>query len=250
MRVGINTENNLYGRRFSDLSKADIDEILNFTNRGEDTLSKHAYDTTKDKLLQFVKSKNNKITGINGLQGASHNDIISLKELNEKILQEGAEAATEEGLNANGKRIAKEHAGELFKKTLNGAKEFAKTTPGKITMGLAALGLVSNIMSSGDTESPLAPELNHKDSTGPINNDNSSSLQKAPSSNTGRKTIYTDSSSGLQFKMSAKSKNKINQMDMARQLSAQTGGDTNINVYDDRSQVSSNWLERKFSELV
>ena len=37
---------------------------------------------------------------------------------------------------------------------------------------------------------------------------------------------------------------------MARQLSAQTGGDTNINVYDDRSQVSSNWLERKFSELV
>ena len=248
MRVGINTENGLYGRRFSDLSKADIDEILNFTNRGEDTLSKHAYDTTKDRLLQFVKSKNNKITGINGLQGASHNDIISLKELNEKILQEGAEAATEEGLNASGKRIAKEYAGELFKKTLNGAKEFAKTTPGKITMGLAALGLVSNIMSSGDTESPLAPELNHKDSTGPINN--SSLSQKAPSSNTGRKTIYTDSSSGLQFKMSAKSKNKINQMDMARQLSAQTGGDTNINVYDDRSQVSSNWLERKFSELV
>ena len=248
MRVGINTENGLYGRRFSDLSKADIDEILNFTNRGEDTLSKHAYDTTKDRLLQFVKSKNNKITGINGLQGASHNDIISLKELNEKILQEGTEAATEEGLNASGKRIAKEYAGELFKKTLNGAKEFAKTTPGKITMGLAALGLVSNIMSSGDTESPLAPELNHKDSTGPINN--SSLSQKAPSSNTGRKTIYTDSSSGLQFKMSAKSKNKINQMDMARQLSAQTGGDTNINVYDDRSQVSSNWLERKFSELV
>lgn len=250
MRVGINTENNLYGRRFSDLSKADIDEILNFTNRGKDTLSKHAYDTTKDKLLQFVKSKNNKITGTNGLQGASHNDIISLKELNEKILQEGAEAATEEGLNASGKKIAKEHAGDLFKKTLNGAKEFAKTTPGKITMGLAALGLVSNIMSSGDTESPLAPELNHKDSTGPINNNSSSSPQKAPSSNTGRKTVYADSSSGLQFKMSAKSKNKINQMDMARQLSAQTGGDTNINVYDDRSQISNNWLERKFSELM
>ena len=248
MRVGINTENGLYGRRFSDLTKADIDEILNFTDRGEDTLSKHAYDTTKNRLLQFVESKNGKITSINGLQGASHNDIISLKELNEKILQEGTEAATEEGLNASGKRIAKEHAGELFKKTLNGAKEFAKTTPGKITMGLAALGLVSNIMSSGDTESPLAPELNHKDSTGPINNNSLS--QKAPSSNTGRKTIYTDSSSGLQFKMSAKSKNKINQMDMARQLSAQTGGDTNINVYDDRSQVSSNWLERKFSELV
>lgn len=105
-------------------------------------------------------------------------------------------------------------------------------------------------MSSGDTESPLAPELNHKDSTGPINNNSSSSPQKAPSSNTGRKTVYADSSSGLQFKMSAKSKNKINQMDMARQLSAQTGGDTNINVYDDRSQISNNWLERKFSELM
>ena len=250
MRVGINTENSLYGRKFSDLSKADIDEILNFTNRGDDTLSKHAYNTTKDKLLQFVKSKNDKITSNNGLQGASHNDIISLKELNEKILQEGAEAATEEGLNAKGKKIAKEYAGDLFKKTLNGAKEFAKTTPGKITMGLAALGLVSNIMSSGDTESPLAPELNHKDFTGPINNDSSSLPQKAPSSNTGRKTVYADSSSGLQFKMSAKSRNKINQMDTARQLSAQTNGDTNINIYDDRSQVSNNWLERKFSELV
>lgn len=247
MRVGINTDNNLFGRRFVDLSQADIDEIIKISDRGSDTLSKYAYDTTKAKLLEFTK--NNKTAATNGLQGAVYDDIISLKELNEKILEQGAEAV-EEGLNANGKKVAKEHAGELLKKTLNGIKDFSKTTPGKITMGLAALGLVSNLLSSNDNESPLAPELNHKDSTGPTNSDNTGISNKAPSSNTGRKTIYTDSSSGLQFKMSAKSKSKINQMDMARQLSAQTNGDTNINVYDDRSQVSNNWLERKFSELM
>ncbi len=250
MRVGINTENNLYGRRFSDLSKVDIDEILNFTNRGTDQLSQHAYDTTKAKLLEFMESKNNKITGTNGLQGALSDDIISLKQLNEKIIQDGAETI-EEGLNTQGKKVSKEHAGKLLKKTLDGAKDFAKSHP-KITTGLAALGalgIVSNLLSSEESESPLAPELNQKESTGPINND-SISRQGAPSSNTGRKTVYADPSSGLEFKMSAKSKNKINQMDMARQLSAQSGGDTNINVYDDRSQVSNNWLERKFSELV
>ncbi len=250
MRVGINTENNLYGRRFSDLSKVDIDEKLNFTNRGTDQLSQHAYDTTKAKLLEFMESKNNKITGTNGLQGALSDDIISLKQLNEKIIQDGAETI-EEGLNTQGKKVSKEHAGKLLKKTLDGAKDFAKSHP-KITTGLAALGalgIVSNLLSSEESESPLAPELNQKESTGPINND-SISRQGAPSSNTGRKTVYADPSSGLEFKMSAKSKNKINQMDMARQLSAQSGGDTNINVYDDRSQVSNNWLERKFSELV
>lgn len=245
MRIGIHTGSNLYGRRFSDLSQDDIDEIMNFTDRGTDTLSQHAYDTTKAKLLEFTE--NYKIAESNGLQGASSNDIISLRELNERILQDGAETV-EEGLNATGKKISKEYANEMLQKTLTGIKDFAKTTPGKVTMGLAALGLVSNLLSSGESESPLAPELNHKGSTGPINNDSINT--KAPSSNTGRKTIYTDSSSGLQYKMSAKSKSKINQMNMARQLSSQTGGDTDVNVYDDRSQVSNNWLERKFSELV
>ena len=245
MRVGIKTENNLYGRRFSDLSQVDIDEIMNYTNREADTLSQYSFDTTKAKLMEY--QKNNKITNSNGLQGASSDAMESLRELNNKIKQSAE--TVEEGLNAKGKRFSKEQAGDLLKKTLSGVKDFASTTPGKVTLGLAALGLAGNVLSSGDNESPLSPELNQKETTGPINN-SSLNQQKAPSSNTGKKTVYADSSSGLQFKMSAKSKNKINQMNMAKQLSAQTGGDTNVNVYDDRSQVSNNWLERKFSELL
>lgn len=250
MRVGVKTENNLYGRRFSDLSEADIKEILDFDNRDTDSLSQYAYDMTKSKLLEFKEINKSKITNSNGLQGALRKDIISLKELNEKILQDGAEAI-EEGLNSKGKKISKEQANKIFQKTLGEAwdktKEFAKTTPGKAVMGLAALGLVSNLLSSGENTSPLAPELNQKSSVGPTNND--TLIQKAPSS-ANKKVVYSDNSSGLQFKMSGKSRNKINQINMARQLSAQTGGDTNVNVYDDRSQVSNNWLERKFSELV
>lgn len=240
MRVGIQTKSGLYGRKFSSLTQSDVDEIINFTNKG-DGLSKYAYDTTKAKLLEY--KSNNQLQDISPLQGAKIKDIMDLQKINETIKENGKEAT--EGLNKKGQKLSKKTLGEMWDKT----KNFAKTTPGKITMGLAALGLVSNLLSSGDNQSPLSPEMNHKESTGPINND-SNVASKAPSSNTGRKTIYTDSSSGLQFKMSAKSKNKVNQMQMARQLSAQTGGDTNVNVYDDRSQISSNWLERKFSELV
>lgn len=249
MRVGIDTHNNLFGRRFQDLSEADIEEIMNFKNADDaGLLSDYALEQTKNNLREF--QKNNKITGSQALRGASDNDINMLRQLNEAIKQNAKAAG--EGANAKGKKAASEHAGKLLKKTLadvkEGAGKFIKTTPGKVVMGLAALGLVSNLLDSGNSESPLAPELNQKESTGPINN--SSVNAKAPSSNTGKKVVYSDSSSGLHFKMSAKSKNKINQMNAAKQLAAQTGGDTNINVYDDRSQISSNWLERKFSEIM
>ena len=244
MRVGINTENGLYGRRFSDLSESDIDEILRYSNREKDPLLQHAYDTTKSNLIKYKET--HKISNSNGLKGLPEDVINNIRDLNEDIRRKASEAA-QEGANAKGKKIAKEYASDLVQKTLDKGKEFIKTTPGKVVMGLAALGLVSNILSSGDDKSPLSPELKHKDSTGPINNGGAS---KAPASNTGKKTVYVDSNSGLEFKMSAKSKRKINQMNAARQLAAQTSGDTNINIYDDRSQVSNNWLERKFSELV
>lgn len=256
MRVGIKTENGLYGRRFSDLSDEDIEEIMKATNKDGDTLTRYAFDTTKARLMEY--QENGRIANTSSLQGASSDDITNniLKDVNEQIVEEGAKAGEEagtetikEGLNAKGKKMSKKHAGDLLNKTLNGVKEFAKTTPGKVTMGLAALGLVSNIMDSGNNTSPLAPELNQKETTGSINN-SSNSPMKAPSSNTGKKTVYADNSSGLHFKMSAKSKSKLNQMQMANQLSMQTGGDTNVNIYDDRSQVSNNWLERKFSELI
>lgn len=246
MRVGFNTQNGLFGRRFSDLSQADIDELLNYKDVDDlDTLSEYAINTTKQHLRKF---KENYKPGTNGLQGARKNDINILSEINNGIKQ-SAEAA-QEGLNAQGKRFSKEQAGELLKKSIQGAKDFTKNHPTatKGLIGLAALGLVSNILSGGN-DSPLVPEVNKKASVGPTNNSGLSG-QKAPSSNTGRKTVYVDNSSGMQFKMSAKSRNKIDQMQAAKQLSAQTGGDTNVNVYDDRSQVSNNWLERKFSELV
>ena len=245
MRVGINTESGLYGRRLADLSEADIKEILNFKNRGTDELSQYAYDTTKTKVLEF--KENYEISKTSSLQGAKTSDI----ELLNNKLKEKASEAIEEGMNAQGKEKSKAKVKDLMKKTLtmDNAKKFISSTPGKVVMGLAALGLVSNLLSSGDNNSPLAPELNHKESIGPINND--SLKTQAPSSiNTGKKTVYVDPSSGVQFKMSAKSKNKVGQMNTARQLAAQTGGDTNVNIYDDRSQISDNWLERKFSELV
>lgn len=249
MRVGIKTKNGLYGRKFADLSDKDIEEIMKTSNKDADSLTQYAYNTTKSKLMEY--QKNGRIANTSGLQGASSDDINNiLKSINEEITQEGTDEAIKEGMNAKGKKLSKEHAGKLLKKTLNGIKDFSKTTPGKITMGLAALGLVSNMMDSGSKDSPLSPELNQKETTGPINNDSNNISTKAPSSNTGRKTVYADSSSGLHFKMSAKSKNKIDQMKMANQLSAQTSGNTNVNIYDDRSQVSNNWLERKFSELM
>ena len=249
MRVGFNTRNSLFGRNFDDLSDDDVKEIMDFMLPDDaDDFDKYSVQQTKAKLGEFLKE--NPTNNNNGLQGAREQDIMNLtKEINDKIIEEGSKA-TEEGLNAKGKKEAAKQAGGLISKTLgdakNFAKDFIKTTPGKVMMGLAALGLVNEMLT--DNSSPLSPELNQRDATGPINND----TLRAPASkaNTGKKVVYSDPTSGTQFRMSAKSKDLINQMNVARQLSSQTGGDTNINIQDDRSQVSNNWLERKFSELV
>lgn len=249
MRVGFNTRNSLFGRSFSDLSDEDVKEIMDFATPDDaDDFDKYSIQQTKERLREYLKE--NPTNNNNGLQGAREQDIMNLtKEINDKIIEEGSKA-TEEGLNAKGKKEAVKQAGGMINKTLgdakNFAKDFIKTTPGKVMMGLAALGLVNEMLT--DNSSPLSPELNQKDTTGPINND----TLRAPASkaNTGKKVLYSDPTSGTQFRMSAKSKDLIDQMNVARQLSSQTGGDTNINIQDDRSQVSNNWLERKFSELV
>jgi len=246
MRVGFNTCNSLFGRSFSDLSSEDVKEVMDYiTPDDADAFDKYAVEQTKSKLREYLKdySPNDN----NGLQGAREKDIMNLtKQINEKIVEEGTKA-TEEGMNAKGKKEAVKKAGGMINKTLgdakNFAKDFIKTKPGKVLMGLAALGLANEMLTGGS--SPLSPELEQKEASGPINND----TLRAPAS-TGKKVVYTDPTSGTQFKMSAKSKDIINQMNVARQLSSQTNGDTNINIQDDRSQVSNNWLERKFSELV
>jgi len=72
----------------------------------------------------------------------------------------------------------------------------------------------------------------------------------APATPGKKTTFYSDNSSGLHFQMSAKSKEKISHRDVASQLSERTNGQTDVNIYDDRSQVTNNWLERKFSEIM
>lgn len=190
------------------------------------------------------------------LKGALEEDITSLKQINENIKREGSKATKEatqetvehttekvfkEGMNETGKKMAKEKASKMITKTFDKAKEFAGTKPGKILMGLMALGMISNTFDN--QQSPLAPELNQQNVSGPTNKP-----VTAPSSPS-QKTVYTHPS-GTNFRMSAKSKNKVKHMQMAQRLSAQTEGDTNVNVYDDRSQISNNWLERKFAEIV
>lgn len=244
MRVGVNTENGLYGRQFKHLSSEDVDEILNYANRGKDTFSEYAFDKTKSNLKQFIDKVG--INKIDELPGALDSDIIALgQKLNEDTMKKGAKATTE-GLNKKAKKLAAEQADGLLKKTLEGAKDFSKTLPGKAVLALAALGFVGNVLSDNHSESPLAPEVTKKEVTGPTNNNHN---PKAPASPK-RKMIYTDASSGVHYKMSATSKDKISQMQTAQQIASKTNGSTNVNVYDDRSQVSNNWLERKFSELV
>lgn len=124
---------------------------------------------------------------------------------------------------------------------------------------LVGLNLVSSIMNK-HTGSPLEPKTMHQQKLSMDPNaqyqEPSSFLAKQPETdsrvvnNVMKKNIYIDRGNGLKFKVSAKTKNKIDQIKMAQMVQAQSGGAASMNIRKDMSGVTDNWLENKFSEMT
>ena len=122
---------------------------------------------------------------------------------------------------------------------------------GLVLAGLAALGIVNNLLHDQETDSPLAP-VNTGNSTPSFKDYYPSSpavAQGAPTSGgTGPKTVYH--ANGLQFRVSASTARSANMRQQGAQMQSLTGGSTSIHVQQDMRGVTNNWLSNQFADLV
>ena len=76
--------------------------------------------------------------------------------------------------------------------------------------------------------------------------------QQAPASKgpLQKRVVYHDNPSGLNFKVSAKTKHNMDARQTASLVNNMGGGQVNYSVSQDTSGVSDNWLANKFAELA
>lgn len=164
---------------------------------------------------------------------------------------------------------------EVTRRTLKdaGAEFLSSLDNNKKALGigagvLAGIGLLGGLAHGGSrrTMSPLEPKQMSSGRTKPARNNGdimheglsgdagnipeATPSPQAPPSNTGMKRIYMDAPSGLQFKVSAKTKRKFNNNNIANQIAAVNGGNVRVNTRSDDSKVTDNWLANKFAQMT
>lgn len=155
---------------------------------------------------------------------------------------------------------------------------------GIVIGALAALGIANNLVHEQKTDSPLSPERKKKGNTSPNINagfadgpqtrykqdqlellqqeeralkkdlgdygtESAPQMAQAPRSPMSR-TVYHDRPSGLNFKVTAKTKSKISDTNNARLIGLAGGGQAEVYSQSDTSGITDNWLANKFAELV
>ena len=115
---------------------------------------------------------------------------------------------------------------------------------------LAAIGIANNLLHNQKSQSPLTPARRSGGNGAPNYNNGQvdSGASQAPMSK--RKTVYHDSGSGFNFKVSAKTQNYINDMNNAKLIGMSGGGNPTVYSQSDTSGVTDNWLANKFAELT
>lgn len=147
----------------------------------------------------------------------------------------------------------------MRQQTVNGsffeqAKQVAsKVTAQQVAAGLAALagiGFVNKLLHDEHKRSPL--EAGHSGAKQPpiINGHDISSGGGAPATPGFGRTVYHDQGSGLNFQVSAKTKQRLSAINGAQGVGLAGGGDTQVYAFNDTKGISDNWLANKFAELA
>lgn len=239
------------GIRFDKLSQADITRILSSTNQaGENTLEGFAFKRTNELLTEYVNGRNitvsqSALRTANRIKKSSDVDTIirSHRDIVNRIQTVNPDAMP--------KIKKRKLSDELFSHAKN---IDVKSLAPKVGVGLAAMaaiGIANNMLHNQKNQSPLTPARKENGNQEPNIRQtpaNSGGYQpQAPASR--QKTVYHDNRSGLQFKVTAKTKNYINDTNNARLISMAGGGQSNVISQADMSGVSNNWLANKFAEL-
>ena len=241
---------------------------------GIDNLSsqeKYAIAQTKkmlDGIDEYAKKqiiKNENTASIVRDTVARHDELISevanaTKNLSDEALNATKEAAKRKTLTGEATQFTKDIMSKVNKKTAVG-----------VAATMLGIGALHHIATS-DKSSPMSPEVTAS-KTPIIKNKNNvyydkpnnvqqyeqdvreqdrnplrRELRTATASL--QKSIYTDNSTGLQFKVRAKTDRLLNNNKLGAAVdNINPGGSTNISVTNDTSRVSNNWLENKFAQL-
>ena len=258
------------GVSFGNLSTKDIDNVLSEAKQILDTKSatgKYATAVIQtESALKYFKSHNKNImqgkpilprnfkASVNVEKVVSENQdlldefVLKARDLDDKVLSKLEANARK---NTTKKKI-------LDSEAFSGVKDLAKKyiTPknvGIAVAGMAALGIANNLLHKQRNQSPLAPQQ-----TGPTspsiagNNPSVEMPQQAPASKgpLQKRVVYHDNPSGLNFKISAKTKHNMDARQTASLVNNMGGGQVNYSVSQDTSGVSDNWLANKFAELA
>ena len=256
------------GVSFGNLSTRDIDTILDEAKQIRDTNSatgKYATAVlqTESALLSFKKNNKSIMQGkstrnfkasvnvdkiINENQDLLDEFVLKARDLDDSVIDKLEANARK---NTTKKRI-------LDSESFSGVKDLAKKyiTPknvGIAVAGMAALGIANNLLHKQRNQSPLAPQQ-----TGPTspsiagNNPSVDMPQQAPASKgpLQKRVVYHDNPSGLNFKVSARTKHNMDARQTASLVNNMGGGQVNYSVSQDTSGVSDNWLANKFAELA
>ncbi len=141
------------------------------------------------------------------------------------------------------------------KKTVSGsAAEAIKNTAHKLTgtqvaVGLAALagmGIVNKLLHTDRHKTPL--EMGRSGiNAPPVINGQSTAIPPGQST---KRTIYQDEDTGLEFHVTAKTKERINSLNAAQAINLVSHGTGQVIMRNDFSKVNNQWLANKFVELA
>ena len=242
------------GIQFQALSRKDVERIQQSINdiiaEGKATgLYADAVLGTQKALRAYDFRKNSSNSA--RVYTASSADAQRIIAHNSKVLADADKVIKDANLAS---KMSKAMHSDMNKRTLHGSLfDTAKEAIGKVPMkvvgitaaSLAAIGIANNLLHNQKNQSPLAPARMPGGNGKP---DMTSPVSQAPASQ--QRVVYHDKQSGLQFKVSAKTKNYINDTNNAKLIGMAGGGQSSVYSQSDMSGVTDNWLENKFAELT
>lgn len=140
--------------------------------------------------------------------------------------------------------------GSFFEQAQEAASKLTAQQIGAGIAALAGIGLVNKLLHDEHKRSPL--EAGHSGAKQPpiLNGQPIGSSSGAPATPDFGRTVYHDQASGLNFHVSAKTKQRLSAINGAQGIGMAGGGDAQVYAFNDTRGVSDNWLANKFAELA
>ena len=240
-------------------------------NAKKDRIGRNAEGLSDYVSSNFEEFKETEIKKQQALQDSLERSVDTVTNQQKK---EAAKAFEEALDNAKKEKIERKTLKDAFKEMNDVTKKRLKIGLG-VVGGLALFGGITHSMrNTHDNGNPNVPTLNKSDTnydvetisdTNDLKYPNEPSQaeqvkayrerqerQQAPKSpkTSKKRTIYNDPNSGLKFKVSGSTYNKLSHQAYERLSNAYGATDAKLNVSQDRSTITDNWLQNKFAELT